>query len=293
MDMGRKCMAETFFSRNISWKSWPIIGLLLFTVFGLAPAGAAPSPDLWPRWQAHEANDTQVVDYSPWDKLLAKYLVTGHPSGINRFRYAGVSPADRQTLDVFLKYLQQVKVSSLNPGEQKAYWVNLYNGLTVHVILDHYPVKSIMDIDISPGIFSNGPWDAKLLTIEGEQVSLNDIEHRILRPIFKDNRLHYALNCASLGCPNLQPKAFTAANTEDLLEAGARAYINSPRGARMDDEGRLRVSSIYTWYQVDFGGSSEGVINHLLHYAEGELAEALRKYNNGLHDEYDWRLNKE
>ena len=285
-------MARTISNQPFSLKSWLAIGLFSLTVLGLSLANAAPSADVWPRWQTHVADDTQVLDYSLWDKLLAKYLVTNHSSGINRFRYADVTPADRQALAEFLGYLQQVKVSSLNPKEQKAFWVNLYNALTVKVILDHYPVKSIMDIDISPGIFSNGPWDAKLLVIEGEKVSLNDIEHRILRPIFRDNRLHYALNCASLGCPNLQPTAFTAANTEELLEAGARAYINSSRGARMEN-GKLYVSSIYKWFQADFGGSDAGVVKHLLHYAEGTLADALRTYNNGLHDEYDWRLNEE
>lgn len=285
-------MAENISYRTSALKSWLVISLFVLTVLGLSRANAAPSPELWPRWQAHVANDTQVVDYSLWDKLLATYLVTNHPSGINRFRYADVSAADRQSLAEFVGYLERVKVSSLNPNEQKAYWVNLYNALTVRVIVDHYPVKSIMDIDISPGVFSNGPWDAKLLTIEGEKVSLNDIEHRILRPIFRDNRLHYALNCASLGCPNLQPKAFTAANSEELLETAAKAYINSPRGARME-KGSLRVSSIYKWFQADFGGTDEGVVRHLLQYAEGELADALRTYSNGLRDDYDWRLNKE
>ena len=177
--------------------------------FWFHPAAAAPSPDLWPRWQAHAAQGTEAVNHAPWDNLLKKYLVTSHPSGINRFRYGSVLAADRQMLAEYLRKLQTAKVSSLNRKEQKAYWINLYNALTVQVILDHYPVKSIKDIDISPGLFSNGPWDAKLLAIEGEKVSLNDIEHRILRPIFKDRRLHYALNCASLGCPNLQPKAYT------------------------------------------------------------------------------------
>jgi hypothetical protein len=269
-----------------------VVILFVFILLTISPASAAPSADLWPRWQAHAANDTQVVDYLPWNKLLDMYLVTNHPSGINRFRYAAVTPADRQKLADFLGYLQQLKVSSLNPKEQKAYWVNLYNALTVKVVLDHYPAKSIMDIDISPGVFSNGPWDAKLVTIEGEKVSLNDIEHRILRPIFQDNRLHYALNCASLGCPDLQPKAFTAATIEEMLQAAAGTYVNSPRGARLE-QGKLYVSSIYKWFQEDFGGASQGVIKHLRQYAEGGLAEALKTYNGGLDDDYDWRLNEE
>jgi hypothetical protein len=276
--------------------NWAIIWLFVVTMIGnimwfSSTATAAPSPDLWTRWQAQTPDSTRIVDHSPWDMLLKKYLITSHPSGINRFRYAEVSPADRQTLGEYLGQLQQIGVSSLNRNEQKAYWVNLYNGLTVQVILEHYPVKSIMDIDISPGFFSNGPWDAKLLIIEDEKVSLNDIEHRILRPIFNDNRLHYALNCASIGCPNLQAAAFTAANTEELLEIGARTYINSPRGARMVKD-RLHVSSIYKWFQVDFGGSEAGVVKHLLQYAEGDLADALRTYNKGMRDDYDWSLNE-
>jgi len=270
---------------------WLFVLALAGNILSFSSVAAAPSTDLWPRWQAHSPANTKAIDHTPWDMLLKKYLVTDHPSGINRFRYADVTMADRQALDSYLKQLQKVKVSTLNRKEQKAYWVNLYNSLTVKVILDHYPVKSIMDIDISPGFFSNGPWDAKLMHIEEEEVSLNDIEHRILRPIFNDNRLHYALNCASLGCPNLQPVAFSVTNTEELLEIGAREYINSHRGAQII-KGRLQVSSIYKWFQADFGGSEAGVISHLLKYAQGNLADTLKTYKKGLRFEYNWELNQ-
>jgi len=254
-------------------------------------AAAAPAPDLWPHWQSHSPDSTMTVDHAPWDMLLQKYLVTDHPSGINRFRYADVSQVDREALATYLIQLQKVSVSSLGREEQKAYWINLYNALTVKLILDHYPVTSITDIDISPGLFSNGPWDAKLMHIEEQEVSLNDIEHRILRPIFNDNRLHYALNCASIGCPNLQPVAYTTANTEKLLEAGAAEHINSPRGAQII-RGRLQVSSIYKWFQADFGGSEAGVLAHLRKYALGSLADSLQTYSKGLRYEYDWNLNQ-
>jgi len=147
-------MAETILYQTFSMKSWLVTSLFTLTVLGLHPANAAPSPDVWPRWQTHVADDTQAVDYSLWDELLERYLIADHPSGVNRFGYADISPADRQNLAEFLGYLQQIKVSSLNPYEQKAYWVNLYNALTVKIILDHYPVKSIMYIDISPSVFS-------------------------------------------------------------------------------------------------------------------------------------------
>ncbi len=262
--------------------------LLLWT----GPAAAAPSADLWPLWQVSAENSSQGVDHSLWGALLAKYLVTGHPTAINRFSYGAVAEEDQQSLHAYLAQLQRIKVSQLNRREQKAFWINLYNALTIKVILDHYPVKSIMDVDISPGFFSNGPWDAKLMQIEGESLSLNDIEHRILRPIFNDNRVHYALNCASLGCPNLQARAFTAAEMEQLLDAGARSYINHSRGVLVIN-GRLQVSSIYKWFQDDFGGSRKGVVNHLLQYAQSDLAGTLTSYEGKLSYAYTWSLNEQ
>jgi hypothetical protein len=91
-----------------------------------------------------------------------------------------VAPEDRTALEAYLKNLQSLPISSYNRVEQKAYWINLYNALTVNVILSRFPVPSIRDINISPGLFVRGPWGAKLLTIEGEKMSLDDIEHRIL-----------------------------------------------------------------------------------------------------------------
>ena len=251
---------------------------------------AAPKSDLWARWQVYAEESTDVVDHSAWDLLLQKYVVADHPSGINRFLYKHVSPGDRDVLETYVHRLQQVRVSGLNREEQKAYWLNLYNSMTVKIVLDHYPVKTIRDIDISPGLFQDGPWDAKLLSIEGEPVSLNDIEHRILRPIWQDNRVHYGLNCASLGCPNLLPKAFTAVDLEEMLESGAMQYVNHPRGVRVGK--RLRVSSIYKWFQEDFGSTEQGVVDHLLLFADDELAAALKKKSKGLRYAYDWQLNE-
>jgi hypothetical protein len=187
--------------------------------------------------------------------------------------------------------MQRVDVSGLRRGEQKAYWINLYNALTVDVILDHYPVKSIRDIDISPGIFSSGPWDAKLLFIEGEKISLNDIEHRILRPIWQDNRVHYAVNCASLGCPNLQPLSFTARNLDMLLDKAARDFINHPRGVSFINN-RLQVSSIYFWFQEDFGASENGIIRHLKKYLTPDNLKKLDAVHKKIRHQYDWSLNE-
>ena len=204
--------------------------------------------------------------------------------------YAGVGAADRDSLDLYFSMLSGTEVGKLNRDGQRAFWINLYNLLTVRVILDHYPVKSIRDIDISPGFFTDGPWGKPLVTVEGEDLTLNDIEHRILRPIWQDPRLHYAVNCASIGCPNLQRRAFTAANTVALLEQASQAYVNHPRGARVED-GRLIVSSIYEWFKADFGGSDQGVIDHLMRFAEPALRARLEGITEIDDDAYDWSLN--
>ncbi|MFC1657541.1 DUF547 domain-containing protein [Candidatus Moduliflexota bacterium] len=260
-------------------------GLLL----SVAVALAAPKPDLWDRWVAHDPSSPEIVDHSAWDRFLDSYVVADHPSGINLLRY-GEAREGKAALDGYVTALEVTAVSKYGRAEQMAYWINLYNAVTVQVVLDHYPVGSIREIKISPGLFSSGPWDKKLLKIEGQAVSLNDIEHRILRPIWKDNRVHYAVNCASLGCPDLQPVAFTAANTEELLEKAARAYVNHPRGARFED-GKLVVSSIYDWFEIDFGGSAGDVIDHLRSYAEGDLSKGLEGYSGKFKSGYDWDLN--
>lgn len=266
-----------------------ILFLLLFT----GSAMAAPQADLWSRWLAHDPKSTASVDHDPWDRFLDTYVIPGE-DGINRVAYSRVTRAHRENLDGYIAELTETPVSQLNRAEQQAFWINLYNALTVQVILDYYPVESIRDINISPGLFSGlfsqGPWDKKLVTIEGEQVSLNDIEHRILRPIWQDPRIHYTVNCAAMGCPNLQIQAFTAENTDELMDKEAREYINHPRGARVEDRG-LIVSSIYHWYKEDFDGTDSGVIVHLQRYAEPALKSQLERFNHIADHEYDWSLN--
>ena len=267
--------------------------LLLLWMFISTATGAygAPAADLWPRWQSNEQYSPEIVDHIDWNLILQRYVDANHPSGINRFRYDSVSPKDRQALKNYLQKMQNVAVSELNRKEQKAYWINLYNSLTVDIILEHYPVRSIREINISPGLFIKGPWDAKLLTIEGEKISLNDIEHRILRPIWKDNRVHYAVNCASLGCPNLMPQAFTSQNIDLLLEKAARDFINHPRGVSFP-RNTLQVSSIYFWFQEDFGASEKGIIQHLKKYLSEENLKKLKKVKKKIRHDYDWNLNE-
>ncbi len=251
---------------------------------------AAPKADAWPRWEAHVAGSERAVDHDPWDAILAEVVTLGD-DGVARVDYPALTGDSlRGQLDGYIAQLASTPVSELDRAEQQAYWINLYNALTLQVMRDHYPVDSIQDVDISPGLFSSGPWGAELIAVEDEILTLDDIEHRILRPLWRDPRIHYAVNCASIGCPNLQGRAWRAATLDADLEAAATAYVNHDRGFTVDD-GDLVVSSIYDWFIADFGGNDEGVLRHLAQYARPNRQAILQSARRISDHRYDWALN--
>ncbi len=129
------------------------------------PAGAAAKAELWPRWLAHDDNSGQTVDHGRWSAFLARYRRLGSDR-IARLTYGCVGASDRQSLDAYLDSLQSIPVSALSRVEQRGFWINLYDALTVRLVLAHYPVPSIRDIDISPGLFTSGPWGASLAVVD-------------------------------------------------------------------------------------------------------------------------------
>lgn len=256
----------------------------------LAPAAAraAPKAEPWPLWEAHDAASSAAIDHAPWGRFLAAFRREG-ADGIARMDYRAAM-ADRPALDADIARLAALPIRQFNRGEQFAYWVNLYNMLTVAVVLKHYPVASIRDIAISPGWFSKGPWGAKLVEVEGTRLTLDDIEHRILRPGWRDPRVHYVVNCGALGCPDLPAEPLTGANRETTLEAAARRFVNHPRGASIES-GRLAASSIYVWFAEDFGPKPEDVVRHMRQYARQDFYTALSHIRQVSVDRYDWALN--
>lgn len=257
-------------------------GLGLATALPGAALAAPKSRLLAQRW-ARSGTGTGP-DHTVWDTILARAVSKGG-DGINRVDYPGLN---RNRLSDYLAGLLAVDPTTLTQSAGFAYWVNLYNAVTVELVARAYPVGSIREI--GGGIFSPGPWQEKVVRVADEMLSLDDIEHGILRPVWADPRVHYAVNCAALGCPDLAPRAFTSDRLETMLEQGARAYVNHPRGARVRD-GKLRVSSIYTWFKEDFGGSDAGVIAHLKTYADPGLKSALETVTRIASDRYDWDLN--
>ena len=251
---------------------------------------AAPSAELIPKWQAHNPASQTVIDHSPLDNFLKTYRYVGE-DGVARIRYNRVHQSDKMALIAYVTTLERVRVSDLNRDEQYAYWVNLYNAETLKIILDHYPVQSIRDINISPGFFSSGPWGKTFLKVEGSELSLDNIEHGILRPIWQDPRTHYVVNCASIGCPDIPERALTAANKDEMHEDAARAFINHRRGVRVSDQGDVYASSIYDWFGADFGRNDGEILDHMRQYANPELLQKLSGKTDIEGFSYSWDLN--
>ncbi|MEM1192383.1 MAG: DUF547 domain-containing protein [Pseudomonadota bacterium] len=226
-----------------------------------------------------------AIDHSAFDGLLKRYVTTAE-EGRTIFAYGSVSDEDKAVLKTYIDTLEAVDPTTLTKAQAYAYWVNMYNAVTVDLILDNYPLKSIRSLGFI------GPWGRMLVTVNGQELSLNDVEHGILRVFWRDPRTHYAVNCASFGCPNLQPTAFTADNTEALLSQGAQDYVNHPRGVAVDKRGRVIASSIYKWYKKDFGETDAEVLDHIRQYASPALAENLKGKTRISKYAYDWALNE-
>lgn len=230
-----------------------------------------------------------AAQHQVWTGLLEKYVVES-PDGLNRFDYGGLKndAADRAALDAYVASFAELDFDALSRDEAFAAWGNLYNALTVQHIIGRYPVDSIRSGYFLPPF---GPWKSVEVEAGGRTVSLDDIEHNILRADWDEPRVHYMVNCASYGCPNLKSSAWTAETLDEDLDAAARAYVNHPRGVSIRRNGTLQVSSIYDWFEEDFGGDEEGVIAHLLEHADDELAAKIRAKPNITKHDYDWDLN--
>jgi Protein of unknown function, DUF547 len=263
---------------------------LTLTATWLPITAQAASPDAV--FAQHAAGSTMSVDHTTWDTLTKAY-VKPDPTGLNRVDYKAFKAKGHKDLKGYVAMLQATDPSKLDKPEQFAFWSNLYNARTVDIVLDKYPIKSIKDISLGGGLkalVGGGPWQANTIKVSGVDLSLDDVEHKILRAVFKDPRVHYALNCASYGCPNLQAGAFTGAALNAQLDAGAKAFINHPRGIEVTN-GTIKASNIYSWFEADFGGSAVKVLEHVRNYAEPALKQRLDGATKIQTYDYIWTLN--
>ncbi|WP_375584501.1 DUF547 domain-containing protein [Cyclobacterium xiamenense] len=218
-----------------------------------------------------------------WDDLLRKCV---DEDGI--VNYPGFI-ADSAQLNDYLQLLAQNPPDreTWSQEEQLAYWINAYNAFTVKLIIDHYPVKSIRDIGPSLEIpLVNTVWHLEFFEIGGKPASLDEIEHKILRKEFAEPRIHFAINCASVSCPKLLNRAFTAEKLENQLEYVAREFINDPSRNQIGVQ-RAEISPIFSWFKEDFTRTGS-LADFLNRYARTELKPTTKIR----FADYDWRLNE-
>ncbi len=221
------------------------------------------------------ADYTPAFSHDIWNGLLKKNV-----SGDGRTNYRGFI-ADRATLQAYLDLLSKnPPQESWAKSEVMAYWINTYNAFTVKLIIDHYPVKSIKDIE------KGKAWDNDFIMIGGKNYSLNIIENDILRKKYQDPRIHFALNCASVSCPKLLNAAFYPAQLETQLNNAARNFVNDHTRNTISAKS-IKVSAVFDWYKSDFT-------------KQGSLIDFLNKYSNTKIEssavisfqDYNWSLNE-
>lgn len=271
-------------------KSFTQIFSLLVCLFLMNSAMSATfHKNLWPIWEVNNPLSTETISHDDWQAFLNKRIITNE-EGINLVDYPNLTEADYDLLKSYIEKMAKIDIDAYNRNEQLAFWINLYNALTIQIVADYYPVGSIEEINISPGLFSIGPWGAKLITINHTPLSLDEIQNRIIRPIWNDPRTLYAINNAAIGAANLNKQAYHGATIEQELNDAARDYINSLRGVQVI-EGKLIVSKIYDWFNEDFGGTKRDVINHIKQFAKEPLLSQLKHINTINGYVYNWHLN--
>ena len=245
---------------------------------------AVPKAEALPFWDDSEPSSGLTPDHLRWQKLLDKFVITGHPSGIHRLDYAAFGDADEEELRGYLAYLQQLDPRQLSKGRQKAYWLNLYNATMVLIVVVSQPSQSIRSVD------RKNLWVAERFSIAGQKLSLDNIMHGILRPLFNDERIHFALNLATLGSANINPLAYTGDNVEELIEQTARDFLKHPRAVDFSGD-ELILSRLFFWYESDFGSNLSELKNYLKQYQSPEFAEKIEA-SKRLDYQFDWSLNK-
>jgi Protein of unknown function, DUF547 len=270
-------------------KKIAIFNVILLLIVSFGSTQAAYRKTLWPKWEINDPLSKQSIKHDTFAQFLNKNLTT-NDEGINLVDYPNISNEERELLNHYIWQMSQININKFNRDVQLAFWLNLYNALTIKVVLDHYPVKSIQDINISPGLFSVGPWGANLIRIQNTALSLDDIHNRIIRPIWNDARTHYAINPATIGAANLSKTTFAGNVIDEQLNQVAKNYVNSLRGVQVIDK-KLIVSKIYSWYEEDFGGNKQDIINHIKLFADDHLKKKLEQVKTIDGYMYNWHLN--
>lgn len=222
--------------------------------------------------------------HKKWNQILHQYTV----KKINQvyFKYKELKKHE-SILTAYLNELESLskqEFSTFNQNQKLAFWINAYNAYTIQIIEKHYPLKSIKDI--SSGWFSSGPWKLKFINLFGEKISLDHIEHGTIRKKFNEPRIHFAVNCASVGCPSLLQEAFTAVKLDTQLEKAAKNFLQNESKNYVKGN-TLYLSKIFKWYGDDFDKKYDGFKNYVTKTLNLPQKDYKVEFST-----YDWNLNE-
>jgi len=232
-------------------------------------------------------------EHAAWTAVLEKAVYVIGP--VSKVDYAGLK-SDPAPLDRYLALLSKVTQKEFDgflKNEQIAFLINAYNAFTLKLIRDGYDenLRSIRDL----GGFISSPWKKSFFSLLGEERNLDWIEHDTLRRKYGDNRVHFALNCASVGCPRLWNKAWRPQKLEELFEDACRAFLSDANRNRYDKASKtIYISKMFDWYKEDFGGNNAGIRSFVSKYMtrDPKIAEEIRMPVTKIEFlEYDWNLN--
>jgi len=213
-----------------------------------------------------------AFNHSAWNSLLQKYV-----SDNGNVNYKGFKN-ESSKLKAYIKLLgENLPTNAWTKEDKLAYWMNAYNALTVDLIVQNYPIKSIKDID--------NPWKQRLWKLGSKWYNLDGIEHQILRKM-NEPRIHFGIACASYSCPKLLNEAFTASNVEAQFEKATKAFIVDKKHNEIS-ENKLYLSKIFKWFAKDFKQNGT-LIDFLNKYTEVKISKNAKKSFK----DYNWALNE-
>ena len=210
-------------------------------------------------------------DYKSWDTFLKKYVSTSGDVDYKSIK------ANKKELEAITKAFSETSVlTSWSKNDQLAFWINAYNVFTIDLVVNHHPIKSIQNLD------GGKTWDVKRIAIGGKKYSLNNIENDIIRPQFKDARIHFAVNCAAKSCPPILNSAFFGKTLDEQLDAVTKKFISNTKYQNITS-GKMTLSKIFDWYKVDFGD----IFTFINKYSTIKV----NKNTAIVYKDYDWSLN--
>lgn len=273
----------------MGWKKYIInLAIVLVSAFFSSVAMAAIEARLIKFWDDSEESSLINLDHTPYQEILQKYVLPNGANGIARFDYERVSEQDLAKLQNYLKYLQFMEPRQLSSAEAKAYWINLYNAATLNMVINAYFDKGISKV-MGRGLPARR-WRRDIVTVSQQDMSLEDILNGVIRPLYKDPRVHYALFYGALGGPDISTDVLDGDNNNELLNQFEANYLKHSRAVRVES-GELILSEMFKNFDTDFAPNKSELLTYLKERVPEDVAQSMNNISSDITYEYDLTLN--